>query len=117
MGLAAPDTPPTITINSDNPVIITVGDSYADLGATVSDMSQVATTQATSTQHARSKLRPTHHSASGSISPPPTFPRQRPGWIVERCYSVVRHAFKRAVAIAKSLQPGRVRSKKAFRAQ
>jgi hypothetical protein len=32
-----PDTPPTVTINGDNPAIITVGDSYADLGATVSD--------------------------------------------------------------------------------
>ena len=32
-----PDTPPTITINGDNPAIIEVGDSYADLGATVSD--------------------------------------------------------------------------------
>ena len=30
-------TPPTITINGDNPAIIQVGDSYADLGATVSD--------------------------------------------------------------------------------
>jgi hypothetical protein len=30
-------TPPTITITGDNPAIITVGDSYADLGATVSD--------------------------------------------------------------------------------
>ncbi len=30
-------TPPTITINGDNPAIITVGDSYADLGATVTD--------------------------------------------------------------------------------
>jgi hypothetical protein len=32
-----PTTPPTITINGDNPAIVTVGDSYADLGATVSD--------------------------------------------------------------------------------
>jgi hypothetical protein len=32
-----PTTPPTITINGDNPAIIEVGDSYADLGATVSD--------------------------------------------------------------------------------
>ena len=32
-----PDTPPTITINGDNPAIINVGDSYADLGATVTD--------------------------------------------------------------------------------
>jgi len=30
-------TPPTITINGDNPAIIEVGDSYADLGATVND--------------------------------------------------------------------------------
>jgi hypothetical protein len=30
-------TPPTITINGDNPAIITIGDSYADLGATVTD--------------------------------------------------------------------------------
>jgi hypothetical protein len=30
-------TPPTIAINRDNPAIINVGDSYADLGATVSD--------------------------------------------------------------------------------
>ncbi len=29
--------PPTITINGDNPAVIEVGDSYADLGATVSD--------------------------------------------------------------------------------
>jgi hypothetical protein len=34
---SASSTPPTITINGDNPAIITVGDSYADLGATVSD--------------------------------------------------------------------------------
>jgi hypothetical protein len=32
-----PTTPPTITINGDNPAIINVGDSYADLGATVTD--------------------------------------------------------------------------------
>ncbi len=32
-----PDIPPTITINGDNPAIIQVGDSYADLGATVTD--------------------------------------------------------------------------------
>jgi len=32
-----PTTPPTITINGDNPAIIEVGDSYADLGATVTD--------------------------------------------------------------------------------
>jgi hypothetical protein len=32
-----PTTPPTITINGDNPAIIQVGDSYADLGATVTD--------------------------------------------------------------------------------
>ena len=31
------DTQPTITINGDNPAIIEVGDSYADLGATVND--------------------------------------------------------------------------------
>lgn len=30
-------TPPTITIKGDNPAIIEVGDSYADLGATVTD--------------------------------------------------------------------------------
>jgi hypothetical protein len=30
-------TPPTITITGDNSAIIEVGDSYADLGATVSD--------------------------------------------------------------------------------
>ena len=34
-----PTTPPTITINGDNPAIIEVGDSYADLGATVTDTS------------------------------------------------------------------------------
>jgi len=28
-------TPPTITVNGDNPAIIQVGDSYADLGATI----------------------------------------------------------------------------------
>ena len=32
-----PTTPPTITLNGDNPAIIEVGDSYADLGATVTD--------------------------------------------------------------------------------
>jgi hypothetical protein len=32
-----PDAPPTLTINGDNPATIQVGDSYADLGATVSD--------------------------------------------------------------------------------
>ena len=30
-------TPPTITINGDNPAIIQLGDSYADLGASVTD--------------------------------------------------------------------------------
>ena len=30
-------TPPTITINGDNPATINVGDTYADLGATVTD--------------------------------------------------------------------------------
>ncbi len=35
---SASSTPPTITINGDNPAIITVGDSYADLGATMSDI-------------------------------------------------------------------------------
>ncbi len=30
-------TPPTITINGDNPAIIQIADSYADLGATVND--------------------------------------------------------------------------------
>ena len=34
---SASTTPPTITINGDNPAIIQVGDSYADLGATVTD--------------------------------------------------------------------------------
>jgi hypothetical protein len=29
--------PPSITINGDNPAVISAGDSYADLGATVSD--------------------------------------------------------------------------------
>jgi hypothetical protein len=37
---SASTTPPTITINGDNPAIITIGDSYADLGATVSDTGQ-----------------------------------------------------------------------------
>jgi hypothetical protein len=37
---SASTTPPTITINGGNPSIITVGDSYADLGATVSDTGQ-----------------------------------------------------------------------------
>ena len=32
-----PTIPPTITINGDNPAIIEVGDTYADLGATVTD--------------------------------------------------------------------------------
>jgi hypothetical protein len=32
-----PTTPPTIIINGDNPAIIEVGDTYADLGATVTD--------------------------------------------------------------------------------
>jgi hypothetical protein len=42
--LSRSDRPPTprtisstITINGDNPAVIQVGDSYADLGATVSD--------------------------------------------------------------------------------
>lgn len=34
---ASSSTPPTITINGDNPATIQVGDSYDDLGATVSD--------------------------------------------------------------------------------
>jgi len=34
---SASSTPPTIIINGNNPAIITVGDSYADLGATVTD--------------------------------------------------------------------------------
>jgi surface protein with Ig-like domain len=33
-----PNTPPTIAINGANSAIITVGDSYADLGATVTDV-------------------------------------------------------------------------------
>ena len=37
---SASTTPPTITINGANPAIITIGDSYADLGATVSDTGQ-----------------------------------------------------------------------------
>jgi hypothetical protein len=37
---ASTTTPPTITINAANPAIITIGDSYADLGATVSDTGQ-----------------------------------------------------------------------------
>ena len=37
---SASSTPPTIIINGDNPAIITIGDSYADLGATVSDTGQ-----------------------------------------------------------------------------
>ena len=36
MAAATPDTPPTITINGDDPAIMRVGDSYADLGATPS---------------------------------------------------------------------------------
>ena len=32
-----PTNPPTITVNGNNPAIIQVGDSYADLGATVAD--------------------------------------------------------------------------------
>jgi hypothetical protein len=31
----ASSTPPTIQINGDNPAIIHVGDSYQDLGATI----------------------------------------------------------------------------------
>jgi hypothetical protein len=34
---SASSTPPTITINGNNPAIITIGDTYADLGATVTD--------------------------------------------------------------------------------
>ena len=34
---SASSTPPTVTINGDNPAIVQVGDSYADHGATVSD--------------------------------------------------------------------------------
>jgi hypothetical protein len=37
---SASSTPPTITINGANPAIITIGDTYADLGATVSDTGQ-----------------------------------------------------------------------------
>jgi hypothetical protein len=37
---SASTTPPTIIINGDNPAIITIGDNYADLGATVSDTGQ-----------------------------------------------------------------------------
>jgi hypothetical protein len=34
--VTSPDTtPPTIAINGDNPAIIQVGDTYADLGATI----------------------------------------------------------------------------------
>ena len=29
--------PPTITINRDNPALIELGDTYTDLGATVTD--------------------------------------------------------------------------------
>jgi hypothetical protein len=32
-----PTVPPTVTINGDNPAIIDMGATYADLGATVSD--------------------------------------------------------------------------------
>jgi hypothetical protein len=34
---SASSTPPTITISGANPAIITIGDSYTDLGATVTD--------------------------------------------------------------------------------
>lgn len=34
---STPAVPPTITINGNNPAIIQVGDSYADLGATISE--------------------------------------------------------------------------------
>jgi len=34
---SASTTPPTITINGNNPMTINVGDTYADLGATVTD--------------------------------------------------------------------------------
>jgi hypothetical protein len=37
---SASTTPPTITINGDNPAYINVGDTYSDLGATVSDTGQ-----------------------------------------------------------------------------
>lgn len=37
MASTTPDIPPTITINGDNPAIIEVGASYADLGATVTN--------------------------------------------------------------------------------
>jgi hypothetical protein len=37
---SASTTPPTIIINGDNPAIITIGDTYADLGASVSDTGQ-----------------------------------------------------------------------------
>jgi trimeric autotransporter adhesin len=32
-----PETPPTVTIDGDNPAVIDLGDSYADLGASVND--------------------------------------------------------------------------------
>jgi hypothetical protein len=96
VGLTTPDTPPTITINGDNPAIITVGNSYGDLGATVSDTSQVATTQATSTQHARSKLRLQTIRHLTQFLRRQLFRVKDPIGSVERCFSVVRHAFKRA---------------------
>jgi hypothetical protein len=37
---STPDTPPIITINGNNPAIIYVGDSYSDLGATVTGPAQ-----------------------------------------------------------------------------
>jgi hypothetical protein len=37
-GLFDPTNPPTITVNGANPAVIEVGASYADLGATVSDI-------------------------------------------------------------------------------
>jgi Chaperone of endosialidase/Domain of unknown function (DUF5011) len=37
---STPDTPPIITINGDNPAIIYVGDTYIDLGATITGPAQ-----------------------------------------------------------------------------
>jgi hypothetical protein len=37
---STPDTPPIITINGNNPAIVYVGDTYSDLGATITGPSQ-----------------------------------------------------------------------------
>lgn len=69
---ASSTTPPTITINGDNPAIITLGSSsYADLGATVSDTEPTARCYPTSCSiRARSRPTPSTSQPTPTASPP-----------------------------------------------